>query len=70
MNTKLQVHTTRTDDALVNVARTIGSALGTIAAKISTTAKSTRRRKKPLKARVATRAKAVSATKARSKPRS
>jgi hypothetical protein len=71
MNAKSQAQISGKDDALANVARTIGTALGTIAGKISPTPKPTRRRKKPLKTRVAKRAKAISANakKVRSKRR-
>lgn len=69
MKTKSHGQTSGNDDPLVNVARTIGSALGTIAGKISPSPKPTRRRRRPLKTRVAKRLKAVAAPKARSKRR-
>jgi hypothetical protein len=56
-------------DTLVTVARTIGSALGTIASKIHKSPKSAPRRRKPLKNRAPRRLRSVSARKARSKRR-
>jgi hypothetical protein len=68
MSTKSHAQTGGSEgDTLVRVARTIGSALGTIAAKINRTPKTGRRRRKPLRSRVAKRAKASPARKVRSK---
>jgi hypothetical protein len=68
MNTKSHRQTSTAEgDTLVRVARTIGSALGTIAGKINKGSKPARRRRKSLKTRIARRTRAVSATKARSK---
>jgi len=71
MNAKSHAQSSGNDDALSSVARTIGTALGTIAGKISPTPKPAKRRRKPLKTRVVKRAKAISANakKARSKRR-
>ncbi len=70
MTTKSHVRTGSTEnDTLVRVARTIGSTLGTIAATINRTTKTTRRRRKPMKSRVAKRVRAISAKKSRSKGR-
>jgi hypothetical protein len=70
MTTKSHARTGTTEnDTLVRVARTIGSTLGTIAARINRTTKTTRRRRKPLKSRVAKRVRAISAKKSRSKRR-
>jgi hypothetical protein len=70
MTTKSHAQTGSTEnDALVRVARTIGSTLGTIAATINRTTKTTRRGRKPLKSRVAKSARTVSARKSRSKRR-
>jgi hypothetical protein len=71
VNTKSHGQSRSTEgDTLVRVARTIGSALGAIAAKINTLPKTARKRRKSLKSRIAKQAKTVSVTKARSKRRS
>jgi hypothetical protein len=71
MTTKSHGHTSSTEnDTLVRVARTIGSALGTIAGKINRAPKTVRRRRKALKTRVARKiTRTVSAAKARTKRR-
>jgi hypothetical protein len=71
MNTKSHGHTGSTEkDTLVRVARTIGSALGTIAGKINKAPKTVRRRRKALKTRVARKIKrTVSSAKAHAKHR-
>ena len=73
MNTESRKKSSSADgDVLVTVARTIGSALGTVASKISPTTKSTRRRrahKKTAKRRASKPVRTVSGAKARSKGR-
>ena len=76
MNTKSHRHSGSSDnDTLVAVARTIGSALGTIAAKINKAPKTVRRKRKALKSRANRQVKrvrrvaTVSARKVRSKRR-
>ncbi len=71
MNTKSHGHTGSMEkDTLVRVAETIGSALGTIAGKISKVPKTVQRRRKALKTRVARKiTRTVSVAKARTKRR-
>jgi hypothetical protein len=71
MNTKSHGHKGSSEnDTLVRVARTIGSALGTIAGKINKAPKTARRRRKALKTRVARKmTRSVSSAKASAKRR-